>query len=394
MNKIDNNIVKFLLSQNLSLFGSALVEFAIIWHITLTTKSGMMMTVATLCTFLPRLVVSFFSGVIVDKYERKKLIIISDGFIALVTLLLAICYISGVQSIYLIFMALSLRSVGSGIQTPAINSFITQIVRRDDLLKINGLNGSMQSLITLLAPAISGVLLSITSISIIFFIDVITALSAIIIMNFIKSAPFESSLRNNYLEDLKEGVNYVKRSPLIKKTLYTLAIYYLLITPAALLCQLIIARNFGEDVWRLTINEVFFSVGSMIGGLLIHRIGKMYSDNNILIYSCILIGILNITLGFSSFIIFLSIMFFLGLFMSFFAATQMSLIQKSVSSQMQGRVFGFVQIVINAGFPIGMIVFGPLGDYVDLKYIFSFAGIGLCILGYKLKLVNKPENFS
>lgn len=382
-NSYKKNISCFLFSQSVSLFGSSLVEFALIWHITLTTKSGVMMTIATLCTFAPRLIVSFFAGVIIDKYNRKSLIILSDSFVAFVTLILAICYINGIQSLNLIFLVLSLRSIGTGIQTPAINSFITQIVKKEDLLRVNGLNNSLQSLITLLAPAMSGAILSTISLSLIFFIDVFTAIFGILILYYVKSEPYKVSNSNNrYLSDLKDGINYVKKNHIVKKMLYILSIYYLLITPAALLCQLIITRNFGDEVWRLTVNEVCFSVGSIIGGVLIHQIAKKFREHTILCLSCISVGLLNIALGFSNFLIFLSIMFLLGVFMSLFSSIQISIIQRNVNANMQGRVFGFIQIVVNAGIPIGMIIFGPLGDYISLQYIFSFAGVGLCILGY------------
>ncbi len=390
-NTYKKNIIKLLFSQSVSIFGSSLVEFAIIWHITLTTESGVMMMVATLCTFLPRLIVSFFSGVIIDKYNRKILIILSDGFVALVTLVLAVLYINGFQNLILIFITLALRSIGTGIQTPSINSFIAQIVNTKDLLRVNGINNSLQSLITLIAPAISGVIMATISLSLIFFIDVITAIAAIIIMSLIKYEKKSgiTNVKNNYIVELRAGIEYVKNNKLIKHMLVILSVYYLLITPVALLCQLIIARNFGNEVWRLTLNEVFFSIGSMIGGILISKIGKMFGEYSVLIYSCLIIGILNVFLGFTNFTLFIVTMFVLGTFMALFSSAQISIIQKNVDSRMHGRVFGFVQIVTNAGFPIGMIVFGPLGDYVDLLYIFSFAGIGLFILGVLLRFKQK-----
>ncbi|PKM53275.1 MAG: hypothetical protein CVV00_13140, partial [Firmicutes bacterium HGW-Firmicutes-5] len=120
--------VLFLLSQSFSLFGSALVQFAIIWHITLTTQSGVMMTISTVFAFLPQLVISLFAGVWADRYNRKTLMILSDFLIASATLVLAILFYMGYGSLWALFIASGIRSLGAGIQTPAVNAFLPQIV--------------------------------------------------------------------------------------------------------------------------------------------------------------------------------------------------------------------------------------------------------------------------
>ena len=109
------NIFAFLTSQTISLFGSSLVQFAIIWYITLVTSSGIMMTVSTGCAFLPQILISLFAGVWADRYSRKYLIMIADGAIAVSTLLLAILFLSGYQQLWLMFAALAIRSAGTGI---------------------------------------------------------------------------------------------------------------------------------------------------------------------------------------------------------------------------------------------------------------------------------------
>lgn len=107
------NSILFLLSQSISLFGSSIVQYAIIWHITLTTGSGLMMTLSTLSGFLPQVFISLFAGVWADRYSKKFLIMVSDTAIALSTLVLAIFFLSGIDSIWLLFIGLAIRSFGS-----------------------------------------------------------------------------------------------------------------------------------------------------------------------------------------------------------------------------------------------------------------------------------------
>ena len=118
--------VMFLTSQTISLFGTSLVQYAILWHVTLNTQSGLMMMILIICGFLPTFFLSPFAGVWADRFDRKKLIIISDAMIALTTLILAILFIMGYDALWLLFVMSALRAVGTAVQTPAVGAFIPQ----------------------------------------------------------------------------------------------------------------------------------------------------------------------------------------------------------------------------------------------------------------------------
>ena len=117
-----NTAARFLTAQTISLFGSSLVQYAIVWYITLSTSSGRMLTISTVCGFAPQIAISLFAGVWIDRYDRKSLIMLSDTIIALSTLILAIAFFSGHRNIWLLFTVLMVRSAGTGIQTPAVNA--------------------------------------------------------------------------------------------------------------------------------------------------------------------------------------------------------------------------------------------------------------------------------
>lgn len=152
-------IILFLLSQNISLFGSSVVGFSIVWYITLETSSGTWMMLATLCSMLPQVFISLFGGVLADRYNRKYLIMISDGFIALATLILAITFLMRFRHMWMLLLVLSVRSIGAGLQTPAVGAIYPQLVPMESLTKIQGINQSLNSVLMLFAPAVGGVLL-------------------------------------------------------------------------------------------------------------------------------------------------------------------------------------------------------------------------------------------
>ena len=378
----------FLISQALSLFGSALVQFAIIWHITLTSMSGAMVTIATLCAFLPQVLISLLAGVWADRYNRKYLILGADSAIALSTLILAVLFLSGYESFWLLFLILGLRSLGAGIQTPAVGALLPQIVPSEQLLRINGLNGTFQSLIMLIAPAASGALYSIWPLGKIFFVDVITAVIAVIIMAMLKVPPHKNAgqiHQAGYLEDLFLGLNYVKNHTLVRHLLVFNALFMFLLVPAAFLTPLFVARVFGEEVWRLTANEIAFSGGAMLGGIIITLWGNFKNRVHVIAFTSIFFGITMALLGISlNFIMYLSIMFISGIGLPFFNAPFISLIQERVSEEMQGRVFSLVQIISTTTMPIGMIIFGPLSDFVSIRILLLITGILIALLGVRI----------
>ena len=94
---INKRIGLFLASQNISLFGSQLVSYAIIWYITLETSSGGWLTMITVCSMMPQALISLWGGVLADRYNKKTLIILSDTFIGIATLILVVAFISALN---------------------------------------------------------------------------------------------------------------------------------------------------------------------------------------------------------------------------------------------------------------------------------------------------------
>lgn len=184
------------------------------WSITLNTKSGIMMTLAIVCGFVPSLFVTPFAGVWADRYDRKKLIILSDALIAVVTLIMVILYVLELDSIWQLFVILIFRSLGQAIQQPTVSAVIPQLVPESQLTRVNGINTGIQSALMMLAPILAAALYAFTPIEVFFLIDVITAAIAIfILITLIKIPRMELSqeqLAASYFDDIKLAIQYVK----------------------------------------------------------------------------------------------------------------------------------------------------------------------------------------
>lgn len=368
----------FLASQSISLFGSSIVNFAIVWHVTLTTSSGTMMAWTMLASFLPQILISLFAGVWADRYDRRRVIMLADGFIALVTLGLALVFMSGHRSLWLLLSASALRSIGSGIQSPAVSALLPQFVPMDQLMRVNGLNGSIRSFMMLFSPAAGGWVLAQYSIEGAFLVDVFTAILAIVFLFFLKVPPLvktQEASEKSVLEDLKGGLAYVRSNGLIRNLLLYYAFFFFLVSPSAFLTPLLIARSYGPEVWRLTTNEILYSAGAVAGGAIMASWGGFANRLKTIALSCAAHGISSMLLGVSpSFAFYLVVMFFTGIFMPMFSAAEMVLIQENVDSEVQGRVFSMIDMIILAVMPLGMFLFGPLADRLRVEVLLLVTG--------------------
>ncbi|MBS9423406.1 MFS transporter [Photorhabdus caribbeanensis] len=373
--------VLFLSAQTISLLGSSIVQFSIVWYITLNTSSGEMLAISVLCAFLPQVLISLFAGVWADTYSRKLLSIASDAAIALVTLGLAISFMLGFKSIELLFVALIVRSFGTGIQMPAVSAIIPQLVPKEKLLRVNGINTSLTSLMMLASPAIGGFLYSQTSIENIFLVDVTTAIIGISIVAFIPIPKIASaSIPDNKFQAILAGFRYLQENKLIRNLLIFLICVCFLISPAAFLTPLLVNRTFGEEPWRLAINEMTFSAGAVLGGLLISFWSEYKNKMRITAIACAFFGIFMIALGNAYwFPLYLVINVFLGVVTPCFNAPITAVFQERVEPEMMGRVFSLVQIALSCSLPLGMVLFGPIADYISIQSLLMISG-GLILL--------------
>jgi len=355
------------------------------WHITLTTESGLMMTLFILCGFLPTFILSPVAGVWADRYNRKMLIMLSDGLIAFATLILAILFLMGYDAIWLLFVMAAVRAFGTGIQTPSVGAILPQIVPKDKLTKVNGVNGSIQAIIMFVSPMVSAALLTLASIETIFFIDVVTAAIAIFtLLAFLKIPAHQKATEEqstSYFSDFKEGLKYVNNHAFLKKFFLFFAIFFVLMAPAAFLTPLQVTRSFGDDVWRLTAIEIAFSLGMMVGGGVIASWGGFENKIKTMTLASIIMGVCTFALGIIPFFwIYLAFMALFGVAMPIFNTPTTVLLQEKIEEGFLGRVFGVMGMISTSMMPIGMLIFGPIADFIKIEWLLLGTGVFIIIL--------------
>lgn len=376
------NITYFLISQSVSLLGSMLVMYAIMWHITLTTKSGVMMTIYVLTTFLPALFISPFAGVWADRLNKKKVMITADLTIAIFTLLIAVLFLFNIRHLWIIFVISIIRTLGQAVHQPAVSSVYPVIVEKDYLLKVQGINQGIQSASMIVIPLLAGLLLSIAPIEYLFFIDVVTAVIAVWMLVKLIKIPkkdnFEEDTKIAYFKEIKQGIQYAYKKPLIYNIILFGLIFMMLVAAPSFLSYLQVARVFGDEPWRLSVLEVFFGGGMLLGSFVI-SIWKGFKNRLVTYFvSYIMIGVGTIGLGIPiNYWLYIGFWFVVGFFIALSSPLLATIIQEKVEEEYLGRVFSVFGLIYMIAMPIGMLVFGPLSDTVDASLLILISGIGM-----------------
>ena len=386
--------ILFLISQCITLFGSMIVQMSIIWYVTLKTSSGGWVAAFTICSYLPQFLISFFAGVWADRYSRKKLIILADGVITVATLVMFLVMpMISLDSILLsALLAVSIiRSVGAGIQTPAVNAVIPQLVPEEYLMKYNGLNATVQSIVQFAAPAVAGAVLSIGTFRATLFIDILTALVGIGLLSCVLLPKQEASNENvSVFSEIKAGIRYSFSDKLIGKILIVYGLYILLCVPAGFMAALLVSRVYGDVYWYLTALELVGFAGMALGGVLMGVWGGFKSRIKTFALGLFVLSLMTIGMGVSPyFILYLVLMFVYSIALTMIQTATTTIIQEKADSSMQGRVFGLMGAMYSGFLPVGMAIFGPLADVMPLQWIIVGSGIALVLVTVYLQVKSK-----
>lgn len=385
----------FFISQGITLFGSTIVQFAIVWYVTLKTASGAWVAALTVCSFLPQTLISFVSGAWADRHSKKMLIILSDAAIAVSTLALFLL-IPAIKNETVVLSALLIasviRSVGAGIQMPAVGAMTPVLVPEEHLMRANGVNATLQSVIQFASPAAAGAILSLGSLRMSLLVDIATAVVGIGLLSCLALPKHTAPVGEapSVFSDVKSGLRYVRSSSFLLKLLLLYGAFILLSVPGGFLAALLVTRVYGGTYLNLTIVELVGFAGMAAGGLLLGVWGGFRSRTATLLTGIAACGLLTVGLGLSqNFVLYLGIMLFLGVAITMAQTAVTTLVQERAEASMQGRVFGLTGAMYSGFLLLGMSVFGPLADKVSLPLLMILTGGALALIAL-LFFLNKP----
>ena len=374
--------------QALSLFGSALVQFALIWWLTQESGSATVLAIATLVGMLPQIVLGPFAGALVDRWNRRIIMIAADLTIALVSLLLAYLFATGTVQIWHIYAVMAVRALGGAFHYPAMAASTPLMVPNEQLTRINGLNQALQGVNSLVAPPVGALLLGILPTQGILMIDVGTALIAILPLLFLSVPQPEqhkdehAGLKPSLFQDVRDGLAYVRTIPGFTAIISMALFLNFLLVPTGALVPLLVTKHFGKGAIELGLLESSMGIGIIAGGILLSIWGGFKKKIATSLTGIIGLGVGVMLVGIAPadlFILAIAGNVILGIMIPMANGPIGALMQSIVRPDMQGRVMSLVNSGATAISPLGLLLAGPFSDWLGLRVWFWVGGI-LCVL--------------
>lgn len=375
--------------QAVSLITSAVLQMAIIWHLTEETGSAMVLSIATLVGFLPQAILGPFIGVLVDRYHRKYVMIGADLLIAAVGLMLALASLAMELPVWLIMIVLFLRSVGTAFHSPALNAVTPLLVPEDQLTKCAGYTQSIQSASYILGPALAALLYAVWDLNSIILVDVAGAVLASILTAFVfipRLEAGESAAQGNLMLEMKEGYSALRSNKGLFALLWVGALYMLFFMPINALFPLMSMKYFGGTTFHASLVEIVFAAGMLVGGLVLgvwggfkNRVMSLAASILLMGVSLMVSGVLPVK-GYAVFVLCSTLM---GFSAPFYSGVQTALFQEKISPEYLGRVFALLGSVVSVAMPLGLVLSALFADTLGVNRWFLISGIlimGIAVL--------------
>jgi len=375
--------------QALSLLGSQLVQFALIWYLTVQTGSATVLATVSLVALLPDIFLSPFVGALVDRWNRRRIMLVADSGIALVTLALALLFALDRVQVWHIYLILFLRSVGGTFHRPAMTASTSLMVPGEHLTRVQGVNQTLNGGLNIIAAPLGAVLLDLLPMGSIVAVDVVTAAFAIAPLLFIaipqpeKSAA-EQNAPSTYFQELAAGFRYVLGWPGLLVILLMSALINFLLSPAMSLMPLLVKSHFQGGALQLGWLESVLGAGVIIGGLALGVWGGFRRRIVTGLFGLMGVGIGVLILGLapgSMFPLALIGMAVAGVMMPMANGSIGAVFQAVVEPGMQGRVFSLLGSLSMAMTPIGLALAGPLSDAFGIQVWFVIGGVFTILMG-------------
>ncbi len=383
--------------QAISLITSSALQMALIFYLTEKTNSSMTLALATLVGFLPQGVLGLFIGGWIDRHSRKRIMIGADLFIAAVSALLAVISAFLDPPVWVVLAILFLRSIGSAFHTPSINAVTPLIVPTDKLAKCTGYIQSLQSVSSIVSPALGALLYAQCTLTEIIALDVVGAVIASIAVMLVKIPNIDVAnipQSEGVLAGAKEAYRILAQQKGLLTLLWMGALYMFAYMPINALFPLISMNHFGGTTWHVAMSESVFAAGMLLGGIVLGVWGGFQRKTTTVLLSIAVMGIALLIAGVlpaSGFIAFVVCCAIMG-FSAPFYGVQTAIYQEMVRPEYLGRVFSLSLSTMSLAMPLGLIAAGCFADMTGVETWFAISGIfiaGIAVVGAVLPSIKE-----
>jgi DHA3 family macrolide efflux protein-like MFS transporter len=376
--------------QAFSLLGSGVVQFVLVWWLTIETGSATVLAGATLVAMLPQILLGPLAGPLIDRWNRRLILMVADGIIALSTLWLLSLFSIGAMQVWHVYAVMLIRSAAGAFHFPAMQASTTLMVPREQLARVAGLNQTIQGVTNIASPALGALLLHVSELRAALAVDIVTAALAILPLFFImipqppRTMDTADEGEGSFWQAMRTGLRYVWRWPGLMLILLIATVSNFLLTPAFSLMPLLVKSEFGGDAGLLATLEGLFGIGVIAGGLALSAWGGFRRRIATSLMGLIGIGVGVIAIGLApATTVWLAIagMFLTGIMHSMTNGPISAVLQSIVAPNMQGRVLSLVTSLATAMTPLSLLVAGPVAEALGVPAWIFIGGAATGLMG-------------
>jgi DHA3 family macrolide efflux protein-like MFS transporter len=371
--------------QAFSLIGSRIVQFALVWWLTRLTGSATVLATASMVAIVPEIFLAPIAGAYVDRWNRRMVMIVADGVIALTLLWLAYLFWVDAVQIWHVYVVMAVRAVGGSFHWPAMQASTSLMVPEKHLTRVAGLNQTLNGALNIIGPPLGALLMGVMPLSSIMLIDVGTAALAILSLLFVHiPQPRRDDMgveKPTIWADMREGLRYIWGWSGLMTLIGVAMVVKVALTPAFSLLPLLVSQHFSGDAAQLSLLEAVAGVGIVAGGLILSVWGGFRRKIYTTMLGMIILGLSFVVLGLTPgglFRMALASIFVVGLMIPLIDGPIMAILQGTVAPEIQGRVFTMMGSLLWMTSPFSLAVAGPVSDWLGLQVWYVTAGV-MCV---------------
>ncbi len=366
-----------------SLIGTWMQNIAQPWLAYSLTQSPLLLSLIGALQFTPVLLFSLFAGVVIDKYPKKKILILTQSASLVITLLLALLVWTGEVRYWHILILATALGAANTLDMPARQAFVIELVGKDDLMNAIALNSTVFNLSRVIGPAIAGIIMATSGVASCFFINAFSFAAVLISLIFIKpiALPKNQLIKKRIWEEVKEGLRYIRQSPILVETLLAIAIVGTFAPNFSVLVPVFAKLVLNQQESGFGFLMSFLGIGSLLGAIFVAASSRTGPKRYLLTIVPFSVGLFLILTGFANTFILTGFLLALtGFFFVAFTSNANSTLQLNSSNKYRGRVMSAYALVFGGSTPIGNLYAGAITDRINARMGFLACGAAILIL--------------
>lgn len=387
------NFRYFWLGQCVSLIGTWTQSIGQVWLVFTLTNSPLLLGVLGVAQFLPVTILTLFAGVLIDKYPKKKILLVTQSISMILALILAtLVFTHTVKYEYILILAV-LLGITNSIDMPTRQSFMIEIAGREDLMNAIALNSVIFNLAKILGPSIGALLMATLGAGWCFLINGLSFIAVIYGLLQIKVKPYvRGENSNNILKEIKDGLKYIYKERILFKSVLLVLVMGIFAFNYNVLIPVFVKDVLRQEAKTFGILMAALGVGSVFGALTVSGKGSSGPKMKVMIISSLIIGMLLFLNGFNTQYVATVIMLVaIGAFSIYFSTTANTTLQMNSKDEYRGRVMSVYSLVFAGATPIGSMFAGVAISSIGVSETFRLSGALIVFLTAVILIALTPK---